>query len=148
MKPLQRVQTRNRIGRRSSNATRSNVTRPHASSMRSHVLKIEAFPAFPTETPCFRIDRFTLDLPALLRIVKVSVDWVLQEGRLAAGGGPTDRFKVAALDANLSRDLDPKPPQASSIPRGFRSSAQTALTAASAHHPRLPSPPDRTHRSH
>ncbi|WP_321880461.1 ShlB/FhaC/HecB family hemolysin secretion/activation protein [Paraburkholderia bannensis] len=37
-----------------------------APAVRSTVTKIEAFPALPTETPCFRIDRFTLDVPDAL----------------------------------------------------------------------------------
>ncbi|WP_321840164.1 ShlB/FhaC/HecB family hemolysin secretion/activation protein [Paraburkholderia bannensis] len=37
-----------------------------ALAVRSTVTKIEAFPALPTETPCFRIDRFTLDVPDAL----------------------------------------------------------------------------------
>lgn len=32
-------------------------------SVRSDVPRIEAYPALPIETPCFRIDRFTLDVP-------------------------------------------------------------------------------------
>ncbi|WP_322071667.1 ShlB/FhaC/HecB family hemolysin secretion/activation protein [Paraburkholderia bannensis] len=37
-----------------------------APAVRSTVTKIEAFPTLPTETPCFRIDRFTLDVPDAL----------------------------------------------------------------------------------
>ncbi|NIE68269.1 ShlB/FhaC/HecB family hemolysin secretion/activation protein [Burkholderia sp. Ax-1719] len=37
-----------------------------APAVRSTVTKIEAFPALPTETPCFRIDRFALDVPDTL----------------------------------------------------------------------------------
>jgi hemolysin activation/secretion protein len=37
-----------------------------APTVRSTVTKIEAFPALPAETPCFRIDRFTLDVPDML----------------------------------------------------------------------------------
>ncbi|KML48634.1 membrane protein [Burkholderia cepacia] len=37
-----------------------------APSVRSDVPKIEAYPALPAETPCFRIDRFTLDVPSSL----------------------------------------------------------------------------------
>ncbi|AFJ88021.1 TPA: ShlB/FhaC/HecB family hemolysin secretion/activation protein [Burkholderia vietnamiensis] len=37
-----------------------------APSVRSDVPKVEAYPALPTETPCFRIDRFTLDVPPSL----------------------------------------------------------------------------------
>ncbi len=34
--------------------------------VRSTVTKIEALPVLPTETPCFRIDRFALDVPDTL----------------------------------------------------------------------------------
>ncbi len=37
-----------------------------APAVRSTVTKIETFPALPTETPCFRIDRFALDVPDAL----------------------------------------------------------------------------------
>ncbi|WMY09821.1 ShlB/FhaC/HecB family hemolysin secretion/activation protein [Paraburkholderia phenoliruptrix] len=37
-----------------------------APAVRSTVAKIETFPALPTETPCFRIDRFALDVPDTL----------------------------------------------------------------------------------
>ncbi len=37
-----------------------------APAVLSTVTKIEAFPALPTETPCFRIDRFALDVPDTL----------------------------------------------------------------------------------
>ncbi|MBN3855059.1 ShlB/FhaC/HecB family hemolysin secretion/activation protein [Paraburkholderia sp. Ac-20340] len=37
-----------------------------APAVRSAVTKIEAFPALPAETPCFRIDRFALDVPDAL----------------------------------------------------------------------------------
>lgn len=37
-----------------------------APAVRSTLQKIEAFPALPPETPCFRIDRFTLDVPDTL----------------------------------------------------------------------------------
>ncbi|WP_081075588.1 ShlB/FhaC/HecB family hemolysin secretion/activation protein [Burkholderia stagnalis] len=57
-----------------------------ASSMRSDVPKIEAFPALPTETPCFRLDRFTLDVPASLP------DAVKAQGASAL---PMDRFAFA-----------------------------------------------------
>lgn len=37
-----------------------------APSVRSDVPKVETYPALPKETPCFRIDRFTLDVPGTL----------------------------------------------------------------------------------
>ncbi|KWA77178.1 hypothetical protein WL28_30645 [Burkholderia ubonensis] len=37
-----------------------------APSVRSEVPKVEAYPALPTETPCFRIDRFSLEVPSSL----------------------------------------------------------------------------------
>ncbi|MBB2984616.1 hypothetical protein A6456_37980 [Paraburkholderia tropica] len=37
-----------------------------APAVRSTVTKIEAYPALPAETPCFRIDRFALDVPDTL----------------------------------------------------------------------------------
>ncbi len=37
-----------------------------APTVRSTLLKVEAFPALPTETPCFRIDGFALDVPGTL----------------------------------------------------------------------------------
>ncbi|KUZ75716.1 ShlB/FhaC/HecB family hemolysin secretion/activation protein [Burkholderia ubonensis] len=55
-------------------------------SVRSDVPKIEAYPALPTETPCFRIDRFTLDVPASLP------DAVKVQGASAL---PMDRFAFA-----------------------------------------------------
>lgn len=41
----------------------ADVTTP---SVRSEVPRIEAYPTLPTETPCFRIDRITLEVPASL----------------------------------------------------------------------------------
>ncbi|WP_425551637.1 ShlB/FhaC/HecB family hemolysin secretion/activation protein [Burkholderia seminalis] len=38
----------------------------HAPSVRSEVPRIEAYPAIPAETPCFRVDRFALDVPDAL----------------------------------------------------------------------------------
>ncbi|WP_321948625.1 ShlB/FhaC/HecB family hemolysin secretion/activation protein [Paraburkholderia sp. J10-1] len=35
-------------------------------SVRSEVSKVETYPELPNETPCFRIDHFTLDVPATL----------------------------------------------------------------------------------
>lgn len=35
-------------------------------SVRSELPKVETYPMLPSETPCFRIDRFTLDVPATL----------------------------------------------------------------------------------
>ncbi|WP_081061301.1 ShlB/FhaC/HecB family hemolysin secretion/activation protein [Burkholderia territorii] len=57
-----------------------------APSVRSEVPKVEAHPAIPTETPCFRIDRFTLDVPASLS------DAAKAEGASAL---PMDRFAFA-----------------------------------------------------
>ncbi|MGR8023364.1 ShlB/FhaC/HecB family hemolysin secretion/activation protein [Burkholderia cenocepacia] len=57
-----------------------------APSVRSDVPKIEAYPALPTETPCFRIERFTLDVPASLP------DAVKAQGASAL---PMDRFAFA-----------------------------------------------------
>ncbi|MBN3855060.1 ShlB/FhaC/HecB family hemolysin secretion/activation protein [Paraburkholderia sp. Ac-20340] len=37
-----------------------------APAVRSTLQKVEAFPALPAETPCFRIDRFALDVPDTL----------------------------------------------------------------------------------
>ncbi|TDY26117.1 hemolysin activation/secretion protein [Paraburkholderia sp. BL6665CI2N2] len=37
-----------------------------APAVRSTLQKVEAFPALPAETPCFRIDRFALDVPGTL----------------------------------------------------------------------------------
>ncbi|KWE98428.1 hypothetical protein WL80_04510 [Burkholderia ubonensis] len=55
-------------------------------SVRSEVPKIEGYSALPTETPCFRIDRFTLDVPASLP------DAVKVQGASAL---PMDRFAFA-----------------------------------------------------
>ncbi|KWI86040.1 hypothetical protein WM11_30730 [Burkholderia ubonensis] len=41
-------------------------TTVRAPSVRSEVPRIEAYPTLSIETPCFRIDRFTLDVPASL----------------------------------------------------------------------------------
>lgn len=57
-----------------------------APSVRSDVPKVEAYPALPTETPCFRIDRFTLDVPASLP------DAAKAQGASAL---PMDRFAFA-----------------------------------------------------
>ncbi|SCZ19584.1 MULTISPECIES: ShlB/FhaC/HecB family hemolysin secretion/activation protein [Burkholderia] len=57
-----------------------------APSVRSEVPKVEAYPALPTETPCFRIDRFTLDVPASLP------DAAKAQGASAL---PMDRFAFA-----------------------------------------------------
>ncbi|HDR9154567.1 TPA: ShlB/FhaC/HecB family hemolysin secretion/activation protein [Burkholderia vietnamiensis] len=57
-----------------------------AHSVRSEVPHIEAYPALPTETPCFRIDRFTLDVPASLP------DAAKAQGASAL---PMDRFAFA-----------------------------------------------------
>ncbi|WP_260434792.1 ShlB/FhaC/HecB family hemolysin secretion/activation protein [Burkholderia sp. Bp8992] len=57
-----------------------------APSMRSEVPHAEAYPALPVETPCFRIDRFTLDVPdSLPAPVK----------GLGASTLPLDRFAFA-----------------------------------------------------
>ncbi|KVL37036.1 hypothetical protein WS97_10520 [Burkholderia territorii] len=57
-----------------------------APSVRSDVPKVEAYPALPTETPCFRIERFTLDVPASLP------DTAKAQGASAL---PMDRFAFA-----------------------------------------------------
>ncbi|KVE28735.1 hypothetical protein WS67_08465 [Burkholderia singularis] len=57
-----------------------------APSVRSDVPKVEGFPELPTETPCFRIDRFTLDVPTSLP------DAVKARGASAL---PMDRFAFA-----------------------------------------------------
>ncbi|CAG9263443.1 Outer membrane transporter CdiB-2 [Burkholderia diffusa] len=57
-----------------------------APSVRSEVPRIEAYPALPIETPCFRIDRFTLDVPSSLPdVAKI-------QGTSAL---PMDRFSFA-----------------------------------------------------
>ncbi|WP_063552492.1 ShlB/FhaC/HecB family hemolysin secretion/activation protein [Burkholderia territorii] len=57
-----------------------------APSVRSEVPRIEAYPALPIETPCFRIDRFTLDVPSSLPdVAKVQ----------GASALPMDRFSFA-----------------------------------------------------
>ncbi|CAN0624694.1 Outer membrane transporter CdiB-2 [Burkholderia multivorans] len=58
----------------------------HAPSMRSDVARIEGYPALPEETPCFRIDRFVLDVPDALP------DAVKAQGASAL---PQDRFAFA-----------------------------------------------------
>ncbi|KVT42662.1 ShlB/FhaC/HecB family hemolysin secretion/activation protein [Burkholderia ubonensis] len=57
-----------------------------APSVRSEVPKVEAYPALPTETPCFRIDRFMLDVPDSLP------DTSKAQGASAL---PMDRFAFA-----------------------------------------------------
>ncbi|HDR9133167.1 ShlB/FhaC/HecB family hemolysin secretion/activation protein [Burkholderia vietnamiensis] len=57
-----------------------------APSVRLEVPKVEAYPALPTETPCFRIGRFTLDVPASLP------DAAKAQGASAL---PMDRFAFA-----------------------------------------------------
>ncbi|MBN3777316.1 ShlB/FhaC/HecB family hemolysin secretion/activation protein [Burkholderia sp. Ac-20345] len=57
-----------------------------APSVRSEVPHIEAYPALPAETPCFRIDRFTLDVPGSLP------DATKAQGASAL---PMDRFAFA-----------------------------------------------------
>ncbi|KVL28677.1 ShlB/FhaC/HecB family hemolysin secretion/activation protein [Burkholderia sp. MSMB1835] len=57
-----------------------------APSVRSDVPRIEAYPALPIETPCFRIDRFTLDVPSSLP------DAAKFQGASAL---PMDRFSFA-----------------------------------------------------
>ncbi|WP_196043038.1 ShlB/FhaC/HecB family hemolysin secretion/activation protein, partial [Burkholderia pseudomallei] len=57
-----------------------------APSVRSEVPKVEAYPALPAETPCFRIDRFTLDVPNSLP------DTTKAQGASAL---PMDRFAFA-----------------------------------------------------
>lgn len=57
-----------------------------APSVRSDLPKIEAYPVLPTETPCFQIDRFTLDVPSSLP------DAVKAQGASAL---PMDRFAFA-----------------------------------------------------
>ncbi|MBU9546757.1 ShlB/FhaC/HecB family hemolysin secretion/activation protein, partial [Burkholderia multivorans] len=57
-----------------------------APSVRSDVPRIEAYPALPIETPCFRIDRFTLDVPSSLP------DAAKVQGASAL---PMDRFSFA-----------------------------------------------------
>ncbi|KVE98701.1 ShlB/FhaC/HecB family hemolysin secretion/activation protein [Burkholderia vietnamiensis] len=54
-----------------------------APSVRSEVPHVEAYPVLPVETPCFRIDRFTLDVPDSLPAV------VKSQGASAL---PMDRF--------------------------------------------------------
>ncbi|ABX15671.1 Polypeptide-transport-associated domain protein ShlB-type [Burkholderia multivorans ATCC 17616] len=57
-----------------------------AASIRSELPRNEAYPALPTEAPCFPIDRFTLDVPASLP------DPAKAEGASAL---PVDRFAFA-----------------------------------------------------
>ncbi|OMW60230.1 ShlB/FhaC/HecB family hemolysin secretion/activation protein [Burkholderia pseudomallei] len=57
-----------------------------APSVLSEVPHIEAYPALPAETPCFRIDRFTLDVPSSLP------DATKAQGASAL---PMDRFAFA-----------------------------------------------------
>ncbi|MBH9664316.1 ShlB/FhaC/HecB family hemolysin secretion/activation protein, partial [Burkholderia multivorans] len=57
-----------------------------APSVRSDVPRIEAYPALPIETPCFRIDRFALDVPNSLP------DAARVQGASAL---PMDRFSFA-----------------------------------------------------
>ncbi|WP_374992574.1 ShlB/FhaC/HecB family hemolysin secretion/activation protein [Burkholderia multivorans] len=57
-----------------------------APSIRSELPRNEAYPALPTEAPCFPIDRFTLDVPASLP------DSAKAEGASAL---PMDRFAFA-----------------------------------------------------
>ncbi|MDF3081458.1 ShlB/FhaC/HecB family hemolysin secretion/activation protein [Burkholderia sola] len=58
----------------------------HAPSVRSEVPGVEAYPAIPAETPCFRIERFALDVPdALPSAVKAQ----------GASALPLDRFAFA-----------------------------------------------------
>ena len=57
-----------------------------APSARSDVPKVEAYPALPAETPCFRIDHFTLDVPNSLP------DAAKAQGASAL---PMDRFAFA-----------------------------------------------------
>ncbi|PCE33337.1 ShlB/FhaC/HecB family hemolysin secretion/activation protein [Burkholderia ubonensis] len=57
-----------------------------APSVRSEVPHIEAYPALPTETPCFRIDRFSLEVPSSLP------DTAKAQGASAL---PMDRFAFA-----------------------------------------------------
>ncbi|RQT10062.1 ShlB/FhaC/HecB family hemolysin secretion/activation protein [Burkholderia contaminans] len=57
-----------------------------APTVRSDVSRVEIHPALPEETPCFRIDRFTLDVPE-----------ALPDGLKAQGASalPQDRFAFA-----------------------------------------------------
>ncbi|HEF5870831.1 TPA: ShlB/FhaC/HecB family hemolysin secretion/activation protein [Burkholderia cenocepacia] len=57
-----------------------------APSVRSEVPHVEAYPAIPTETPCFRIDRFMVNVPD-----------ALPDGLKAQGASalPMDRFAFA-----------------------------------------------------
>ncbi|KVD91943.1 hypothetical protein WS63_10555 [Burkholderia stagnalis] len=57
-----------------------------APSVRSEVPRIEAYPELPVEKPCFRIDRFTLDVPASVP------DAAKAQGASAL---PMDRFAFA-----------------------------------------------------
>ncbi|MDF3086365.1 ShlB/FhaC/HecB family hemolysin secretion/activation protein [Burkholderia sola] len=57
-----------------------------APSVRSEVPHVEAYPTLPTETPCFRIDRFAVDVPDSLSAV------VKSQGASAL---PMDRFAFA-----------------------------------------------------
>ncbi|WP_306716802.1 ShlB/FhaC/HecB family hemolysin secretion/activation protein [Burkholderia dolosa] len=57
-----------------------------APSVRSEVPLVEAYPTLPTETPCFRIDRFAVDVPASLPAI------VKSQGASAL---PMDRFAFA-----------------------------------------------------
>ncbi|ETP61524.1 hypothetical protein BDSB_27665 [Burkholderia dolosa PC543] len=58
----------------------------HAPAVRSDLPRVEAYPAIPAETPCFRIDRFALDVPSSLP------DAVKIQGASAL---PLDRFAFA-----------------------------------------------------
>ncbi|RQQ21122.1 ShlB/FhaC/HecB family hemolysin secretion/activation protein [Burkholderia stagnalis] len=57
-----------------------------APSVRSEVPKVEAYPTLPVESPCFRIDRFALDVPGSLP------DAAKSQGASAL---PMDRFAFA-----------------------------------------------------
>ncbi|MGU7776362.1 ShlB/FhaC/HecB family hemolysin secretion/activation protein [Burkholderia sp. MR1-5-21] len=58
----------------------------HAQSVRSEVPNAEAYPSLPVEQPCFRIDRYTLDVPDSLPAATKS---------LGASALPMDRFAFA-----------------------------------------------------
>lgn len=58
----------------------------HAPAVRSTVPEAGAYPTLPTETPCFRVDRFMLEVPATLP------DAVKAQGASAL---PQDRFAFA-----------------------------------------------------
>ena len=76
----------NRTGRSRSSEAQQRADAVNAPSVRSTVARASKWPVLPTETPCFRIDSFALDVPATLP------DAVRKHGASAL---PLDRFAFA-----------------------------------------------------